>query len=160
MDAFEALADPTRRRVLSTLARQPRTAGALAAAESTSRPAVSRHLRVLRVAGLVRVTPAGRERRYELDPAGLAPVTAFLDTLQAAPPAPVVPTPAPPPLVARAAERLDALELEVRRTVRESRPADSGTRRVTSPRSETSRSGNSRFGNDRPDQTRERKESA
>lgn len=113
VDAFEALADPTRRRVLSTLARQPRTAGALAAAEATSRPAVSRHLRVLRVAGLVRVTPSGRERRYELDLAGLAPVTAFLEDLQRAGER--------PSLSALAAGRLDALELEVRRTVRERR---------------------------------------
>lgn len=136
MDAFEALADPTRRRVLATLARQPRTAGALAAAESTSRPAVSRHLKVLRVAGLVRVTPTGRERRYELDLAGLAPVTAFLDSLHSA----EEPT-GPISLSTLALSRLDALELEVRRSVRERRAepaeADQDTRNRASTQKET-----------------------
>jgi DNA-binding transcriptional ArsR family regulator len=119
VDAFDALSDPTRRRVLATVARTPRTAGALAAAESTSRPAVSRHLRVLRTAGLVRVTPSGRERRYELDPAGLAPVVAFLDTLR-----PAAGQKAPSGRLPEvAASRLDALELEVRRTTRQRRAA-------------------------------------
>lgn len=120
MDAFEALADPTRRRMLAALARQPRTAGALAATESTSRPAISRHLRVLRVAGLVRVTPVGRERHYELDRSGLAPVTEFLDGLR--------PSEKRPSLAMLAVDRLDALETEVRRTVRERRAVRAGNR--------------------------------
>jgi len=131
VDAFEALADPTRRRVLLTLARRPRTAGALAATESTSRPAVSRHLRVLRVAGLVRVTPSGRERRYEIDLAGLAPVTAFLDELR-----PSVNRADPSSLSSLAVGRLDALDLEVRRTVRERRPARADTKTRNQNRSQ------------------------
>ena len=74
---FEALADPTRRAVLELLRVTPvMTAGDLAATfPSISRPAVSRHLRVLREAGLVVATQDGREWRYSLDPAPLARVT-------------------------------------------------------------------------------------
>jgi DNA-binding transcriptional ArsR family regulator len=74
---FEALADPTRRAVLELLRVTPvMTAGDLAAAFPTiSRPAVSRHLRILREAGLVVAVQEGREWRYSLDPAPLAEVT-------------------------------------------------------------------------------------
>ena len=74
---FEALADPTRRAVLELLRDTPvMTAGALTAAfPSISRPAVSRHLRVLREAGLVVAIREGREWRYSLDPSPLAEVT-------------------------------------------------------------------------------------
>ena len=51
--AFAALADPARRALVLTLARGPQTAGALAEPFAISRPAISRHLRVLREAGLV-----------------------------------------------------------------------------------------------------------
>ena len=116
MDPFVALADETRRRLLVAIADAPRTAGELAAAEPVSRPAISRHLRVLRESGLVRVTPAGRTRVYSLNHDGLAPVRALLESLglaeRAATPA------ARPPI---AAERFDALDLEVRRTVRDHR---------------------------------------
>lgn len=74
---FEALADATRRAVLELLRSTPvMTAGELAAAfPSISRPAVSRHLRVLRAAGLVVAVQDGREWRYSLDPSPLAEVT-------------------------------------------------------------------------------------
>ena len=73
-DPFEALADPTRRAILDLLRRrETRTAGELAAAfPRISRPAVSRHLRVLREAGFVIAEEAGRERRYRLNAAALA----------------------------------------------------------------------------------------
>ena len=65
---FEALADPTRRRILEILrSRGELTAGAVAAEfAQISRPAVSRHLRVLRESGLVDVDAVGREVRYSL----------------------------------------------------------------------------------------------
>ena len=65
---FDALADGTRRRILEILrTRGEMTAGALAAEfPEISRPAVSRHLRVLRESGLVGVTAVGREVRYVL----------------------------------------------------------------------------------------------
>ena len=73
-DPFEALADPTRREILDLLRRGgTRTAGELAAAfPRISRPAVSRHLRVLREAGFVIAEEAGREWRYRLNAAALA----------------------------------------------------------------------------------------
>ena len=65
---FDALADSTRRRILEILrTRGEMTAGAIAGEfPEISRPAVSRHLRVLRESGLVEVTPLGREVRYAL----------------------------------------------------------------------------------------------
>jgi DNA-binding transcriptional ArsR family regulator len=74
---FEALADPTRRAVLELLRTTPvMTAGELADAfPSISRPAVSRHLRVLREAGLVTTARDGREWLYSIDPTPLAAVT-------------------------------------------------------------------------------------
>jgi DNA-binding transcriptional ArsR family regulator len=67
--AYRAIADPTRRRILDLLRdRGPQRAGDIAAAfPRISRPAVSRHLRILRRARLVRETARGRERWYRLD---------------------------------------------------------------------------------------------
>jgi DNA-binding transcriptional ArsR family regulator len=73
-DVFDALADATRRSILELLRDAPvQTAGELAAAfPSISRPAVSKHLRVLREAGLVSAEPVGREVHYRLEVAPLA----------------------------------------------------------------------------------------
>lgn len=76
---FEALADPTRRRIVELLADGERTAGELADAFTTSRPAVSRHLRVLRESGLVAWRGDAQRRVYRLDPAPLAELDAWLD---------------------------------------------------------------------------------
>jgi DNA-binding transcriptional ArsR family regulator len=84
MDAVaQALADPIRRDILRMLRDQPVNAGAIAGAFSISRPAISRHLRVLREAGLVRGEPIGRERAYRLTLDGLAELEAFLAELRA-----------------------------------------------------------------------------
>jgi DNA-binding transcriptional ArsR family regulator len=77
--AFEALADGTRRRVLELVAARPRSVAEIAAELPVSRPAVSQHLKVLLEAGLVTVTPAGTRRLYALEPAGLAPLRAYLE---------------------------------------------------------------------------------
>lgn len=78
-DAFSALADPTRRQVLDLLSRRERAAGELGAAfPSISQPGMSRHLRVLREAGLVRVRREHRRRVYSLRSEGLAQVEAWL----------------------------------------------------------------------------------
>ena len=83
MDAVaQALADPIRREILLMLHEAPRTAGAIAETFTVSRPAVSRHLRVLREAGLVRDTVSGREREYALALDALAPLDAFLAQLR------------------------------------------------------------------------------
>lgn len=80
MAVFQALADPTRRHVLELLAQRDRTAGELATAFAVSRPAVSRHLRVLREAGLVRWRGDAQRRVYSLDPAPLAELDLWLST--------------------------------------------------------------------------------
>lgn len=73
-DPFAAIADPTRRAILTLLREEaPLTAGALADAfAAISRPAVSKHLRILREAGLVAAEQHGREWRYRLEVAALA----------------------------------------------------------------------------------------
>src|SRR5438067_10778466 len=79
-DAFRAIADPTRRAILDRLRAGPANAGTLAAGFRTSRPAVSKHLRVLREAKLVVDMRQGREQLYTLDPAQLATVDEWLET--------------------------------------------------------------------------------
>ena len=86
MDVFEALADPTRRRVVELVGQRPRRAGELAAAVGMSPPAMSRHLRVLLEAGVVedeRVADDARLRIFKLRPQSLVAVQAFLDQLEA-----------------------------------------------------------------------------
>jgi DNA-binding transcriptional ArsR family regulator len=67
---LDALADPTRRRLLRRLADHPCRASALAEGFAISRPAICKHTRVLARAGLIRARKQGRERIYELAPAG------------------------------------------------------------------------------------------
>lgn len=81
MRAFEALADPVRLRIVELLAEQERSVGQLAAQFDISRPAVSRHLRVLREHGLVRVRGQAQQRIYTLDPAPLDELTGWLHAL-------------------------------------------------------------------------------
>ncbi len=79
MHALEALADPTRRRIVELLAEREREAGEIASHFDVSRPAVSRHLRVLREHGLVRARSDAQRRIYSLDPRPLAEIDAWLD---------------------------------------------------------------------------------
>jgi DNA-binding transcriptional ArsR family regulator len=78
-EAFAALADPTRRRVMERLTAGPKPVGEIAAGLPVSRPAVSQHLKVLKDAGLVTDHADGARRIYALDPAGLGPMRAWLD---------------------------------------------------------------------------------
>jgi len=71
MQVFSALADPTRAKIIEVLARRDLTAGEIAKRFPVSRPAVSRHLRVLRKAHLVRSRGEAQRRVYSLNPAGL-----------------------------------------------------------------------------------------
>jgi DNA-binding transcriptional ArsR family regulator len=75
---FEVLAEPTRRRILDLLRERPRLVGELSAELGLSQPGTSKHLRVLRDAGLVKVRAEAQRRWYELDPAPLAEVDAWL----------------------------------------------------------------------------------
>ena len=109
-----AIADPVRRDILVMLREQRLPAGKIADRFVISRPAVSRHLRVLRESGLVRDTLVGRERLYELDASRFASLIEWLDQLD---------------LAASWERRLDALETEVYRTRRERRRRDTTDRR-------------------------------
>lgn len=71
MDAFAALADPTRRRIVEMLSERPLSAGEIGEGFTVSAPAISQHLKTLREAGLVRVTVAGQRRIYALDLDGI-----------------------------------------------------------------------------------------
>jgi DNA-binding transcriptional ArsR family regulator len=99
-----AIADPVRRAILVMLREQRLPAGEIADRFTISRPAVSRHLRVLRESGLVRDTLTGRERHYELDPTRFAELLEWLNQFT---------------LTAGWERHLDALETEVYRTRRE-----------------------------------------
>lgn len=84
MDAvLQALADPSRRTMLELLRGHPATAGELAAALPIARPGVSRHLRVLREAGLVDVRQDAQRRIYSLRPEALAEVDQWLEPYRA-----------------------------------------------------------------------------
>ncbi len=104
-----AIADPVRREILRMLRESRLTAGAIAGRFAISRPAISRHLRVLRDAGLVHDDLVGRKRYYSLDTAPLRDLRSWIDDLDT-------------PAVWE--HRLDALTTEVYRTRREHRAAE------------------------------------
>jgi DNA-binding transcriptional ArsR family regulator len=79
VNALTALADPTRRRIVELLAERELSAGEIASQFPTTRPGVSRHLRVLREHGLVRARAEGQRRLYSLDPRPLDELDAWLD---------------------------------------------------------------------------------
>jgi DNA-binding transcriptional ArsR family regulator len=101
---LRAMADEGRRTLLESLADGPATAGELAALLPIARPGVSRHLRVLREAGLVEARQEGQQRIYALRPAALAEVDEWLDRYRRL-----------------WEQRLDALHTEVARGKRERR---------------------------------------
>ena len=101
-----AIADPVRREILMMVRERRLTAGEIADRFEISRPAVSRHLRVLRESGLVRDALVGRRRFYQLDASRFAGLIAWLDQLTRDD---------------GWQRRFDALETEVYRTRRERR---------------------------------------
>ena len=101
MNALEALSDPTRRQIVELLAERERNAGEIAAEFPVSRPAVSRHLRVLREHGLVQTRTEGQQRIYSLDPAPLIELDDWLARYRAF-----------------WTNRLDALDTQIRRARR------------------------------------------
>lgn len=78
MSAFAVLADPARRGLLDELREGERSVGELVAALGMSQPNVSKHLRVLREAGLVTARVDAQFRRYRVEPAGLREVDDWL----------------------------------------------------------------------------------
>jgi DNA-binding transcriptional ArsR family regulator len=79
VNALTALADPTRRAVFERLRRGPASVGEVAAGLPVSRPAVSQHLKTLKLAGLVAGRPDGARRVYYIDPNGLGELRRWLD---------------------------------------------------------------------------------
>lgn len=97
--AYAALSEPSRRRILDLLREGERSVGDLVVRLGLSQPGVSKHLRVLREAGLVDVRPEGRRRWYRLRAQPLAEVDEWLE-----------------PYRAYWSERLDALERHLEET--------------------------------------------
>ena len=79
LDVFRVIADPTRRAILDRLRAGPAPVNELAADFAQSRPAISKHLAVLRRAHLVTEQRAGRERVYELEPRPLQQVAGWIE---------------------------------------------------------------------------------
>jgi len=98
VEAMAALGDPVRRELVDLLADGELSAGELAGRFPVSRPAISRHLRVLREAGLVTARTEGRRRVYALDPGPLRQIDDWLE-----------------PYRDLWAQRLDALDTEIAR---------------------------------------------
>ena len=80
-DPFAALGDENRRAILRLLARGERSVGQLASSMPISRPAVSRHLRLLREAGLVKERAIGTRRLYALDDLGAEAVREYIESV-------------------------------------------------------------------------------
>jgi len=78
-DPFRGLADPTRRAMLEFLIARPHGVTELADHFDVSRPAISKHLRILKNASLVRERREGRNRIYELNPAGVQALRSYFD---------------------------------------------------------------------------------
>jgi DNA-binding transcriptional ArsR family regulator len=95
VSAFEALADPTRRRIVELVSEGERSAGEIASAFAISRPGVSKHLRVLREHGVIRSRSDGTRRLYSLEGQGLVELDDWIRRFWT--------------------NRLDALETELRR---------------------------------------------
>jgi DNA-binding transcriptional ArsR family regulator len=79
LDVFKALSDGTRRAILDLIREHPRPVNDLAHAFPVSRPAISKHLRVLRSAQLIKESRKGRIRLYELNPRPLREVDRWID---------------------------------------------------------------------------------
>jgi DNA-binding transcriptional ArsR family regulator len=77
--AFNALGDPTRRRVFASLRQGSRSVGEIAEGMHVSRPAVSQHLKVLKQAGLVAVRCEGTRRLYSIDAGGIDALRSWLN---------------------------------------------------------------------------------
>jgi DNA-binding transcriptional ArsR family regulator len=114
-----ALADPVRREIVELLAAGEAGAGEIAERFPVTRPAVSRHLRVLREAGLVTSEVRAQRRVYRLQRAPLAELDAWLERFR---PLPGRGSPAAPSVPTGLANRLDALDTEIRRGRRRRTP--------------------------------------
>lgn len=81
-DVFQAIADPTRRAIISLLASQTLTLNSIAENFTVSRPAISKHIKILHECGLIRVKQQGRERYCEVDLTKLQQVSDWINQYQ------------------------------------------------------------------------------
>jgi DNA-binding transcriptional ArsR family regulator len=81
-DAFNAVAEPRRREILNFLAWQERPVGQIVATLGLGQPSVSKHLRVLREVGLVRVRRDGRQKLYRTDAEAIRPLHEWTSTFE------------------------------------------------------------------------------
>jgi DNA-binding transcriptional ArsR family regulator len=78
-DAFQAIADPTRREIINMLSRERMNLNAVAEKFHTSRPAISKHIKILTECGLVSINQLGRERYCELQPQKLSEIAQWIE---------------------------------------------------------------------------------
>lgn len=82
LDSFVAIADPTRRQIIALLADGDRTVNEIASSFDISRPAISKHLKVLRQAGFVQVENQGREKIQRFNGEALQPILDWVKTYE------------------------------------------------------------------------------
>ena len=78
-DVFQAIADPVRRDIIELLAREPLTVNTVAEKFNVSRPAISKHLKILKECGVIEITQKGRERFCQIQPGELIPAFLWLE---------------------------------------------------------------------------------
>ncbi len=78
-DVFQAIADPVRRDIISLLAEEPHTINSVAEQFEVSRPAISKHIKILEECGMVEIEQKGRERLCMIKPKSLVPAFMWLD---------------------------------------------------------------------------------
>jgi len=81
-DVFQAIADPTRRDIIDILAEETLTVNSIAEKFDISRPAVSKHVKILSECGIVEITQKGRERYCQIQPKNLIPAFMWIEQYQ------------------------------------------------------------------------------
>ena len=78
-DVFQAIADPVRRDIIELLASEPQTVNSVASRFEISRPAISKHLKILEECGMISIEQVGRERYCKIDPGSLIPAFMWIE---------------------------------------------------------------------------------
>lgn len=78
-DVFQAIADPVRRDIINLLSEQPLSVNAVSDQFKVSRPAISKHLKILKECGIIRIDQKGRERICLIEPASLIPAFMWIE---------------------------------------------------------------------------------
>lgn len=78
-DVFQAIADPVRREIIELLAEQPLSVNSVAEKFDVSRPAISKHLKILQECGIIEINQQGRERFCQIQPRQILPAFLWID---------------------------------------------------------------------------------